>query len=43
MILHIYPKHTRMDRLHQIEESYGPRRPGPTVTPGHPFLATTYR
>ncbi|MBI2503763.1 MAG: creatininase family protein [Candidatus Latescibacteria bacterium] len=41
MILHICPEHTRMDRLHEIEDKYGLFGPGPQVLPGHQFLAST--
>ena len=41
MTMHICPEHTRMDRLHEIEDKYGLHGPGPDVTPGHRFLATT--
>lgn len=41
MILHICPEHTRMDRLHEIEDKYGLHGPGPQVPPGHQFLAST--
>ncbi|MEE2659242.1 MAG: creatininase family protein [Candidatus Latescibacterota bacterium] len=41
MILHICPEHTRMDRLHEIEEHYGLHGPGPIIPPGYEFLATT--
>jgi len=41
MILHICPQDTRMDRVHEIKDKYGLHGPGPQVTPGHQFLATT--
>ena len=41
MILHICPEHTRMDRLHEIEDEYGLHGDGPKVGPGEQFLATT--
>lgn len=41
MILHLCPEHTRMDRLHEIEDKYGLFGPGPQVPPGHQFLAST--
>ena len=41
MILHICPELTRMDRVHEIEDKYGLLGPGPTVPPGHQFLAST--
>ena len=41
MILHICPEHTRMNRLHEIKDKYGLFGPGPEVSPGHEFLATT--
>ncbi|MFP6589378.1 MAG: creatininase family protein [Candidatus Latescibacterota bacterium] len=41
MTMHICPEHTRMDRLHEIEDKYGLHGPGPDVPPGHRFLATT--
>jgi len=41
MILHICPEHTRMDRVHEIEDKYGLHGPGPDVEPGYQILATT--
>jgi creatinine amidohydrolase len=41
MMLFICPQHTRMDRLHEIQDRYGLHGPGPQVPPGHEFLATT--
>ena len=41
MILHICPEHTRMDRIHEIEEKYGLLGSGPELPPGHQFLAST--
>ncbi|MBI4551106.1 MAG: creatininase family protein [Candidatus Latescibacteria bacterium] len=41
LILHIIPQHTRMDRVGEIETTYGLFGPGPEVPPGHQFLATT--
>ena len=41
MILHICPEHTRMDRMHEIEDKYGLIGPGAEVGPGEKFLATT--
>ena len=41
MILHICPEHTRMDRLHEIEDRYGLHGDGPKVGPGEQFVATT--
>ena len=41
MFLHICPEHTRMDRLHEIEDKYGLLGSGPQVPPGHQFLAST--
>ena len=41
MILHICPEHTRMDRVHEIQDKYDLHGPGPDVPPGHRFLATT--
>jgi creatinine amidohydrolase len=37
MILHICPEHTRMDRLHEIEDRYGLHGDGPKVGPGEQF------
>ncbi|MFH1566682.1 MAG: creatininase family protein [Gemmatimonadota bacterium] len=41
MILHICPEHTRMDRVHEIEDRYGLHGPGPEVGTGRQFLAST--
>jgi len=41
MILHICPEHTRMDRLHEIEDKYGLHGPGANVPAGQEYLATT--
>ena len=41
MVLHICPEHARMDRVHEIQDTYGLWGPGPHVAPGHQFLAST--